>query len=38
MTLDQLQHLDQNPALSPIEKSVVETKIRQRQAGTGGAH
>jgi predicted small lipoprotein YifL len=35
MSLDQLQRLDQNPTLSPLEKSVVESKLRQRQNGTG---
>ncbi len=35
MSLEELKRLDQNPTLSPIEKSVVESKIRQRQEGAG---
>ena len=35
MSLEELQRLDQNPTLSPLEKTVVESKIRQRQGGSG---
>lgn len=35
MSLEELKRLDQNPTLSPIEKMVIETKIRRRQEPTG---
>lgn len=35
MSLEELKRLDQNPTLSPLEKTVVEAKIRQRQDGAG---